>query len=975
MANLGLEITSGVASGGVAHILDSENDFLTGSLLSIRNKTVEKASVDFEGTYTGHDGIFAGKVTVAETLAVTGVSTLTGAVTFADAILADADDGGAIGASGTAFSDLFLASGAVVNFNADDVTLTHSANVLTMAGGVFSQDDTTDTTSTTTGSIHTDGGIGMALDIWVGASLNVAGVDSHAIGGASADNVQLRLHGSWTSGGSGTTADSFQIDSTLTGAVGDTTRLAQLLVGGSIVTQGTDTNISVVSSAHFVEPQITNNLASAGQPDVATTVYIAGAPTEGDVNTALYIAAGTSVFLGLVGMGIVPVADLHLASLDPRLAFEETDATADGKIWDWHVSGEIFHGRVVSDNYSSADTWVRVSRSGVTVNEIRFGGSLCRINTGLTTINGDTDFGAGVVIGHTALLSIADTEPQLQVLGVGASDSAMVLAQFSSNVGPGTVRFFKSRGTIGGANAIVQAGDNLGLISVYGDDGVDEDTESSAIRFQAEGTINTGQVPGIIKFQTAAAGTLVDALTLDSSQHAVFTGVTSIGAALTGALFNIQPGIAQLDLVTAVGIGLNVETDTWDINAAGNAETKAIGALAYFGIPTWTSTGTTFTVIRAATLYVEGAPVGGTNVTLTNTHAIWVDGGSVRFDSTLAVTGDTTLSGTLSVTNSAAGLLTLERTGAAVNAAITLTTTAGSIYVGLGASDTFVINDSIDLTSSPALAVVAASGDTTIGGDLTVSGTGPNVIGGATSGVMRMRITGDYTSDGSSTVVEGFRVGGAITGAVGDTTWIVGTRLVNTLVTQGTDTNIAVMAQLYVVEPGITNNLASAGKPDIAASVYILDAPTEGDVNAAFYVAAGAVFIPCANTVAGTGLMLTTNDSTTQEIMRDSSSARYKEDIEDAVIDVRAVLAINSKAYGRKGAVGRHLGFIVEDFHDAGFVDIIAYDDVGPAGFREFGRGITALHHSVLQSHDDRIETNEQKITRLESEIEVLKAA
>lgn len=50
-------------------------------------------------------------------------------------ILASSDDSGALGASGTAFSDLFLASGAVINFNAGDITLTHSANLLTFAGG------------------------------------------------------------------------------------------------------------------------------------------------------------------------------------------------------------------------------------------------------------------------------------------------------------------------------------------------------------------------------------------------------------------------------------------------------------------------------------------------------------------------------------------------------------------------------------------------------------------------------------------------------------------------------------------------------------------------------------------------------------------------------------------------------------------------------------------------------------------------
>ena len=47
------------------------------------------------------------------------------------------NDGSALGVSGTAWSDLFLASGSVVDFHAGDVTLTHSANTLTVAGGTL----------------------------------------------------------------------------------------------------------------------------------------------------------------------------------------------------------------------------------------------------------------------------------------------------------------------------------------------------------------------------------------------------------------------------------------------------------------------------------------------------------------------------------------------------------------------------------------------------------------------------------------------------------------------------------------------------------------------------------------------------------------------------------------------------------------------------------------------------------------------
>ena len=44
-------------------------------------------------------------------------------------------DGGALGSAGLNWSDLFLDSGAVINFDGGDVTLTHSSNKLTVDEG------------------------------------------------------------------------------------------------------------------------------------------------------------------------------------------------------------------------------------------------------------------------------------------------------------------------------------------------------------------------------------------------------------------------------------------------------------------------------------------------------------------------------------------------------------------------------------------------------------------------------------------------------------------------------------------------------------------------------------------------------------------------------------------------------------------------------------------------------------------------
>jgi hypothetical protein len=81
----------------------------------------------------------ASVVTVGGTQTLTN-KTLTSPVintgTIGTSLLPTSNDGAALGASGTAFADLFLASGGVINFNAGNYTLTHSAGLLTANGAL-----------------------------------------------------------------------------------------------------------------------------------------------------------------------------------------------------------------------------------------------------------------------------------------------------------------------------------------------------------------------------------------------------------------------------------------------------------------------------------------------------------------------------------------------------------------------------------------------------------------------------------------------------------------------------------------------------------------------------------------------------------------------------------------------------------------------------------------------------------------------
>ena len=74
-----------------------------------------------------------------ENLSTTG-TLASGALTVTGAILPNADNGGALGASGTEFSDLFLHSGGVINWEASNVTIVQSPGTLTVTGNLVATD-------------------------------------------------------------------------------------------------------------------------------------------------------------------------------------------------------------------------------------------------------------------------------------------------------------------------------------------------------------------------------------------------------------------------------------------------------------------------------------------------------------------------------------------------------------------------------------------------------------------------------------------------------------------------------------------------------------------------------------------------------------------------------------------------------------------------------------------------------------------
>ena len=143
------------------------------------------------------------------------------------------------------------------------------------------------------------------------------------------------------------------------------------------------------------------------------------------------------------------------------------------------------------------------------------------------------------------------------------------------------------------------------------------------------------------------------------------TGLTVTGGADTGVTASTEQTDVYLNLARTV---------TWATGALTNQRSVRITAptLAFVGAST---------VTNASTLYIDRAPQAGTNATLTNAYAIFVDAGRVRFDGpvvqndypVLQSTTDTSGSPTI---NTPAGIVRVASGGATVTVTCASCTTS-----------------------------------------------------------------------------------------------------------------------------------------------------------------------------------------------------------------------------------------------------------------------------------------------------------
>jgi hypothetical protein len=269
------------------------------------------------------------------------------------------------------------------------------------------------------------------------------------------------------------------------------------------------------------------------------------------------------------------------------------------------------------------------------------------------------------------------------------------------------------------------------------------------------------------------------------------------------------------------------------------------------------------TVTNSATLYISGVASEATN-----DYAIWVDDGNVRVDGAGPHSwggstqnnfahffrGSYTSGG--ATTTAAAAFFNIALTAASgdtdwlseVSISPTITTSGASEVIttvsSLRIAEPTITIATSTITNSATLYVEGPATEATnnyaiwvdagsVRFDEAVFSSGGNPA----VGYYRFYASGNFESDGSSSVASNFVSDGRLIGANGDTSGLHGARFIGQIHTQGNSETIQYVSSVHLGEPQITVNTGDS--VTTAATLWIANAPTEATNNFALHVDSG----------------------------------------------------------------------------------------------------------------------------------------
>ena len=318
-------------------------------------------------------------------------------------LVPDADDGAYLGQAGTAFSDLFLASGGVINWDSGNAIITHSAGILTFSVFPITPSSAPDADYEVANKKYVDDSV-LTENLWDRATTTLSPHNTN-------DSVDLGSGNFQTTGSIGVTGTrilkgwftSLAVTNTITGGVsgnaGTVTGLT--LAGGSLTLDGADALTLRTTNATDVTLPTTGTLATLAGVEVLSnkTLLIDGTPTDdhtatggNQTNTFQSGAAVTVmdlVYMGSGGKWLLTDADAEATasgmlaiSLESKNNTEAMNVALPGcfvrdDTWNW-TPGETLYidtataGQIVNVAPSGVDDVVRVIGYAVTADVIYF---------------------------------------------------------------------------------------------------------------------------------------------------------------------------------------------------------------------------------------------------------------------------------------------------------------------------------------------------------------------------------------------------------------------------------------------------------------------------------------------------------------------------------------------------------------------------------------------------------------------------
>lgn len=177
-----------------------------------------------------------------------------------------------------------------------------------------------------------------------------------------------------------------------------------LPTGNPVVTATAISSTWANNTLADIKTELTDSLSRSGKGAMlaALALYegtsaLPGLAFSGDPNTGFYHDTADIMKLACGGVDVMwwTTSMAKLGGTAPNFQFEETDAAADNKLWDFLITAEDMKFRVLTDALAATE-WMKVERTGGTVDKITLTASSIVLNgytpSGVVTPDGNNAF-------------------------------------------------------------------------------------------------------------------------------------------------------------------------------------------------------------------------------------------------------------------------------------------------------------------------------------------------------------------------------------------------------------------------------------------------------------------------------------------------------------------------------------------------------------------------------------------------------